>query len=180
LTLELGFHPISVESLVGLRPWRPDGGAATAIQQLELNTGGVDSTPHQAAQRIDFAYEMPLGRAADRRVARHVRDGILRQRTEPNMRAKACRRVRRLAACVPRTDDDHVEAVFHVTTINADPRPKNDPDRGATRGFSFSSLADAEPREDVLEQVLRRTASADRLERGARFAEICEHELFRE
>ena len=114
LGFERGLHPLAVDFLVRLCPRRPHGGAAAAIEQLELNPGRVDRAAHEAAERIDLADQVTLRGPADGRVARHVRDGVLRQRAEPHVRAQARRGVRRLAPRVPRTDDDHVEAVFHV------------------------------------------------------------------
>ena len=65
-----------VRLLVGLRARRPDGRAAASVQNLELDAGRVDRQAHQAAERVDLADEVPLGRPADRRVARHVRDRL--------------------------------------------------------------------------------------------------------
>ena len=44
----------------------------------------------------------------------------------------------------------------------------------------LQSFPDAEPREDVLEQIVRRAAAGDFLERRARILQIGEHELLRE
>ncbi len=96
--------PRAVDLLVRLRARRPDRRTAAAIEQLELNAGRVDRAAHQAAERVDLADEMPLRRAADRRVARHVRDGVARQRAEADARAEPRRRVRRLAARVAGAD----------------------------------------------------------------------------
>ena len=66
----------AVALLVRLRARRPDRRTAAAIEQLELDAGRVDRAPHQPAERVDLANQMSLRRAADRRVARHVRDGV--------------------------------------------------------------------------------------------------------
>ena len=87
----------AVDLLVRLRARRPDRRAAAAIEQLELNARRVDRAAHQPAERIDLANEMALGRAADRRIARHVRDGVGRQRAEPDVRAETRGGVRGLA-----------------------------------------------------------------------------------
>ena len=91
----------AVDALVGLRARRPDRRAAAAIEQLELNAGRVDRAAHQPAERVDLANEMPLRRSADRRIARHVRDGVGRQRAEPDVRTEPRRGVRRLAPACP-------------------------------------------------------------------------------
>ena len=76
--------PRGVLLLVGLRARRPDRRAAAAIEQLELNAGGVDGATHQPAQRINLTNQMTLGGAANRWVTRHVRDGVSRQRAQPD------------------------------------------------------------------------------------------------
>src|SRR5262245_62169434 len=79
LGLERRAHPLPVRLLVRLRARRPDGRSATSIEQLELDAGRVDRSAHQAAERIDLANEMTLGRTADGGIARHVRDRVVRQ-----------------------------------------------------------------------------------------------------
>ena len=102
-------HPAAVDLLVGLRARRPDRRPAAAVEQLELDAGRVDRAAHQPAERIDLANEMALGGAADRRIARHVRDGVGRQRAQADVRAEARRRVRGFTAGVARADHDDVE-----------------------------------------------------------------------
>ena len=80
--VERASHPCAVDPLVRLGARRPDRRAAAAIQQLELNAGRVDRAAHQAAERVDLAHQVALRRAADRRIAGHVRDRV---------RATACR-----------------------------------------------------------------------------------------
>ena len=75
-------HPGAVAPLVGLRARRPDRRTAAAVEQLELDAGRVDRAAHQAAERVDLADEMAFRRSADRRIARHVRDGAVRQRAD--------------------------------------------------------------------------------------------------
>ena len=97
-------HPLAVRPLVRLRARRPHRRTPAAIEQLELNAGRVDRAAHQPAERIDLANQMTLRGAADRRIARHVRDGVRRQRAEADVRAEARGGVRRLAARVAGTD----------------------------------------------------------------------------
>ena len=111
LGLERRADPRAVDLLVRLRARRPDRRPAAAIEQLELNAGRVDRAAHQAAERVDLADEMALRRAADRRIARHVRDRVGRQRAEPDARAEPRGRIRRLAAGVAGADDDDVERI---------------------------------------------------------------------
>ena len=126
----VAFTQLAVDLLVRLRARRPDRRPAAAIEQLELNAGGVDRAAHQAAERVDLANEMALRRAADRGIARHVRDGVRRQRAEPDVRAETRRGVRRLAARVTRADHDDVEALsgpyrLKSQHISRDLRPRH-------------------------------------------------------
>ena len=123
--LDVGFglerctDPSAINLLVCLRTRGPDRRTTAPIEQLELNTCGVDSSAHETAKRVDLANQMPLRGAADRGVARHVGNGLPRQRAESDVRAETGRGIRRLASSVPGADHDHVESVCHVTTINA-------------------------------------------------------------
>ena len=111
LCFERRLHPPAVSLLVCLRTRRPDGRAAASIEQLELNAGRVDGAAHQAAEGIDLPHEMALRGAADRRIARHVCDGVGRQRADADARAQARRGEGCLASRVASADDDDVELV---------------------------------------------------------------------
>ena len=112
LALERAAHPRAVAPLVGLRARRPDRRTAAAVEQLELDAGRVDRAAHQSAERIDLANQMPLRRAADRRIARHVRDGVASTACRsPTLRAHARRGPRGFDARVPGADDDDVEVL---------------------------------------------------------------------
>ena len=161
LGVELSPHPPAVDRLVRLGARRPHRGAAAAVQQLELNARRVDRPSHQSAERVDLADEMSFRRATDRRIARHVRDGLARQRAEPDARAKPRRGMRRLAPRMPGADHDHVE-LCHI--FNAE----------------TAEYADTESREDVREQIVRRAAAGDFFERRARVLQIREHEFLRQ
>ena len=59
-------------------------GPAASIEKLELDSRRVDRATHQAAERVDLANEMAFRRSAHGRIARHVRDGLARQRAQTN------------------------------------------------------------------------------------------------
>src|SRR5262249_28005074 len=107
LRLERLPNPCTVQSLVGLRAWRPHRGAATTIEQLELNARRIDRAAHQAAECVNLPNEMTLRGSADRRIARHMRDGLARQCAEADVRTKASSCICRLAAGVSRPNDQH-------------------------------------------------------------------------
>ena len=76
LTLEGLLHPEHVELLVGLGPRHLDGRALAGIEHPDLDEGAVDGAGHLAAEGIELADDVALGRAADRGVAGHQRDGV--------------------------------------------------------------------------------------------------------
>ena len=82
-----------------------------------MNAGPVDGPAHQSTERVDFTHEMALRRAADRRIARHLRDGVRRERADSDARAQTSGGVSRLAPGVARTDHDDVERIFHWDDI---------------------------------------------------------------
>src|SRR4051812_23961806 len=55
LRCERSVHPMAVDLLVGLSARRPNRGSAAAIQELELNAGGIDRAAHQPAKCVDLA-----------------------------------------------------------------------------------------------------------------------------
>jgi len=82
-----------------------------AIEQAELDGGGVGQEPHRAAEGVDLADDLPLGHAADRRVAGHLADrvGVDRQQGRPEAHPR--RRQGRLQAGVTGADDEDVEPI---------------------------------------------------------------------
>ena len=184
LGLERRLHPRAVHLLVGLRARRPHRRAAAAIEQLELNAGRVDRAAHQPAERVDLANEMTLCRAANRGIARHVRDGVGRQRAESDVRAEPRGRVRRLASGVAGADHDDVEGCIHdFTQSRRTAESMSTCPCDSTRLCAVCadlSLPDTESREDVREHIVRRAASRDFFERGARLLQIGQHEFFRQ
>ena len=101
-------HPLAIPRLVRLGARRPHRRPAAAIEQLELYSCSVDCPAHQSAQRIDLANQMSLRRAADRRIARHVRDGFSSERAQSDAAAEPRRRPRRLDAGVPGADHYYI------------------------------------------------------------------------
>ena len=97
-----------VAPLVGLRPRTVHGRAFAAVEQAELQAGRVDRLPHGAAQRIDLADDLPLGHAADRRVAAHLGDRVQVDRQQRRARSHAGGGQGRLGAGVSGTHHDDV------------------------------------------------------------------------
>lgn len=70
------FHARTVGGLVTLGARCADAGALGSVQHPELNGGGIRIQAHGAAQSIYFPDNMPLGKAADGRIAGHLADGV--------------------------------------------------------------------------------------------------------
>src|SRR5262249_5208540 len=65
-------HLLLIGFLVGLGPRAVHGRAFAAIEHAELNARGIDRAPHDAAERVDLAGNLPFGHATDGRVAAHL------------------------------------------------------------------------------------------------------------
>ena len=85
--------------------------ALAAVEHAELDAGGVDGLAHHAAQGVDLADDLPLGDAADGRVAAHLGDGVAVRRQQAVPRPEPRRRQRRLDAGMAGADHEHVVLV---------------------------------------------------------------------
>ena len=103
--------------LVGLGPRAVHGRALAAVEQAELDAGGVDRPAHQPAQGVDLADDLPLGDAADGRVAAHLADGVAIGRQQRGPRPEPRSGQRRLGPGMPGADHDHVEIVVGAHAI---------------------------------------------------------------
>ena len=88
---------------------RPHRGSARSIQEAELNADGVGNFAHDAAERVDFADEMSLGNAADRRIARHLRDQVDVEGVEGSLQSHTRGSHRCFAPGMSGADYDYVE-----------------------------------------------------------------------
>ncbi len=100
---------LRVERPIALGAGPPHGRPAGAVQDLELDAGAVGERPHEPAQGVDLAHELPLGEPADRGIARHAADRRDRRGQQGRAAAEARRGVRRLDARMPAADDEDVE-----------------------------------------------------------------------
>jgi hypothetical protein len=69
-------HFDPVLPLIALRPRRPDRRPARSVQQAKLDPDRIRNFAHNAAQCIHFPHQVPLGDAANRGIARHLRNQI--------------------------------------------------------------------------------------------------------
>ena len=67
-------HGAAVELAVRLGARALDSGALAAVEDAELDAGGVRGARHDAVERVDLAHQMALAQAADRGIARHFAD----------------------------------------------------------------------------------------------------------
>ena len=98
-----------VGAFVGLGAGAVHGGPLAAVEHAELDAGSVDGAAHDAAQGVDLADELPLGQAADGRIAAHLGDAIQAAGQQCGPRADPCRGHGRLGAGVAAADDQDVE-----------------------------------------------------------------------
>ncbi len=97
--------------LVGLRPRGLHGRAFGAVQKAKLNPGGIGRQPHQPAESIDLARNLPLRKPADSRVAAHLsyRIGGDSQKARPG--ADSRRRLGSLDAGMTSTYDNTIKII---------------------------------------------------------------------
>ena len=76
LRFDDAFHFLLVGFFVGLGARAVHRGAFAAVEQAELDAGGIDGLAHGAAEGVDFANDLSLGDAADGWVTAHLRDGV--------------------------------------------------------------------------------------------------------
>ena len=112
LLLDDALHFELVGLFVGLGPGAVHRRPLAAVEHAELDARGVDRAAHLAAERVDLADDLPLGHAADGRVAAHLADGVEVHGQERGLRAESRRGQRRLAAGMAGPDDDDIEIVL--------------------------------------------------------------------
>ena len=76
------------------------------VEDAELDARFVRPEPHAAAQGVDLAYEMPLGKSADGRIAGKMSYAVRVAGDEQHGMPQAGKRHGGLAAGVPPADDD--------------------------------------------------------------------------
>ena len=110
-------HAYAIPLLIHLRARRPNGRAATGIQQAELDTDRIRHLAHYATQGIDLPHEVPLGDAANRGIARHLRDEIEIHRHHGGLQAQPGAGARSLAAGMAGADHHDVVILAHVMIV---------------------------------------------------------------
>ena len=67
-------NKLFVNTLVHLRPRRPDRSSFGAVQNLKLESGPVREFSHNSAQHINFTDDLTFCQAANCRITRHAGD----------------------------------------------------------------------------------------------------------
>ncbi len=101
-------HLHAILLFVALRARRPYRRSAGGIEQSELYANGVGNFAHDAAERVNFAYEVSFGDPANCRVTRHLRDQVGVERKQGGLQAHAGRGHGSLAAGVSGAYYDHI------------------------------------------------------------------------
>ena len=139
LPLQQRAHRAAIQPTVALRPRGSNRRPLRPVEHPELNARQVGRPPHDAAERIDFAHDGPLGDPADGGIARHLPDGFEILREEERARPGAAGECRRLRARVSGTDHDDVVPVGHAEKVTG--RGRKIPSGTADREFYLSAFA---------------------------------------
>src|SRR5439155_25640514 len=115
------------------------GRAFAAVEQAELDAGGINRLAHHPAQGIDLPYDLSLGHTADRWVATHLGDGVTICGQQADARPDPRSRHRGLHARVARADDKHV--VLVVARRHTSYRKRRSPGTLARRASEEMDIA---------------------------------------
>ena len=111
-------HPVLIGLLVRLRPQAVYRRPLAQIQHPALQKGVVNGATHLAAQCVQLPHQMPLGRAADHRVAGHEGNAVHVQcqqhRVHPHARGRQRRLTPRMAAA-DHHNIRHKHPPYHIT-----------------------------------------------------------------
>ena len=118
LILDNLFHQSVIKRLILLTAQSMHGIALTGIQKTHLDTRQIRTDTHLAAQSIKLTHQMSLSRTADRRIARHQRHIIQRQRRQQRLAAQAGSSQRCLHACVAGANDNYIKCICNITHLN--------------------------------------------------------------
>src|SRR6185437_8243192 len=99
--------------LVTLGARRPDRWPAAGVQKPELDADGIGELTYDAAERIDFADQMALGNAANRRIAGHLRDQVKVHGDHCGRQTQTRARTRRFATGMASAHYDDVVLLLH-------------------------------------------------------------------
>ena len=111
-------HRRGVELAIGLGARAAHRGSLAAVEDAKLNARGIGDPAHQPIERVDFADQVTLAEAADRRIAGHRANRREALRDERRARAHPRGGSGRLATGMAAADNDHIEAAVHRNLQN--------------------------------------------------------------
>ena len=80
-------HGLTVKPAVGLDARALDRAALAAVEHPAMDGGAIGGARHQAVEHVEFADQMSLADAADRRIAAHLADILGAEGDQPDARA---------------------------------------------------------------------------------------------
>ena len=104
LVLNHPLHIMMVSPAVGLHSQTVYRRPLPQIQHPALQKGGVGSFSHLAAQGVDFSHQVPLGSAADGRVAGHIGQAVQTQGEQYRFHPQPCCCQSRFDSCMAGAD----------------------------------------------------------------------------
>ena len=106
-------HVELIEEAVCLRARAMHRRTLRAVQHFELDAGAVNAPSHLSAERVNLPHQLPLGHAANRRIAGHLADVVQLHGQHQGTLAQPRRGQRGLHARMARANDDDVVVWLH-------------------------------------------------------------------
>jgi hypothetical protein len=151
-------HGDSIEAAIGLCAGTSDRGTLGSVQDPELDPGFVGDTAHESVERIDFSDDVTFAEASDRGIARHRADRRERMGQQGGLGPSPSGRRGGFTAGMAAAHDDDIE------TRHPDPLPLFHVKQG--------SFADAEPGEDITQNIFDVYGAGEPLERKSRNSQV--------
>src|SRR5690242_10421515 len=104
----------AVHPAIALCPRCPDRRTLAAVEHAKLQRREISCACHDASERVHLSGNGTLCDATDRRIARHLADGLQRARHEPYPHAESCRGDCGFSAGMTGANDDDVELELRV------------------------------------------------------------------
>src|ERR1700694_2243854 len=117
MLLEEGPYCASVESPITLSAWRPYRWTLTAVEHAELEHSEIRGSSHYSAERVHLTDDGSFGDSTDRRIARHLADGLERTGDEPYPRSQASCCDRGFGSGVTGPDDYYIELGLEILRL---------------------------------------------------------------
>jgi hypothetical protein len=109
------FHHLRVQALIRLSARRLHCRSFALVEQTDLNERAISHAPHQPAKGVDFTHQMSLRRAANRWIARHMRQFVEIDGQQQCAASHARCGMRRFASGVPCADNNDIVDIWMDT-----------------------------------------------------------------